>query len=193
MDQQYFPKTGQRLTFSTPHTDDINNQENTAIPASAEDIARDEVGFTNPNLHRRIQDNVLHDGKKVYTILESYTTGDADTQYRINYPIINKDNIKFIFISGIPIQSVSVSIVLIEDSESHDVIGFKFDSGYAPQSGLSMEVTYETAPMPGDEVTYRDYGLAISGVYSYRTTKITLHTEEDEGDREHRVYENEIP
>jgi hypothetical protein len=70
---------------------------------------------------------------------------------------------------------------------------FKFKSGYAPAAGLPMEVIYETIPLLDEEVTYRDYELFISGVHSYRTTKITLHTEKDEGDREDRVYENEIP
>ena len=193
MDMNKFPKTGQRLTISTLE-DDIYNQENQAIPANAADLARDEVGFTNPNLHRRIRENVLNDGKKVYTITDSFTTSsvvnDVQPIYKTKYQI---QDIKFIFISSIPIQSISDSIELVKDTKLNIVIGFRFKDGYAPASGLPMEVIYETTPLLDEEVTYRDYELFISGVHSYRTTKITLHTEEDEGDREDRVYENEIP
>lgn len=191
-DISQFPKTGQRLTIST-RTDDIHNQENPAIVADANDIAKDTAGFTNPNLHRRIRTNVWHDGKKVYTIAESYTAGEADTQYQINYPIADIENIKFIYISGIPIQSISDSIELVRNTETQAVIGFRFTSGHIPQTYSPIEIIYETIPLIDDEVTYRDYEVAISGAFSYRTTKITLHTEEDEGDRDHRVYENEIP
>lgn len=194
MDMNEFPKTGQRLTISTPHKDDIHNQENQAIPATAEDLEKNELGFTNPNLHRRIRINELQDGKKVYTITEPFTTEDVVDNvqpiYKTKYQI---QDIKFIFISSIPIQSISDSVELVEDTELNIVIGFRFNSGHAPQSGLPMEVIYETVPLIDEEVTYRDYELFISGVHSYRTTKITLHTEEDEGDREDRVYENEIP
>lgn len=194
MDMSEFPKTGQRLTISTPHEDDIHNQENQAIPATEEDLEKDELGFTNPNLHRRIRKNSWQDGKKVYTITEPFTTEEVVDNvqpiYKTKYQI---QDIKFIFISSIPIQSISDSIKLVKDTELNIVIGFRFEDGYAPSPGLPMEVIYETMPLLDEEVTYRDYELFISGVHSYRTTKITLHTEEDEGDREHRVYENEIP
>lgn len=183
MDIDKFPKTGQRLTISTLE-DDIYNQENQAIPANEADLARDEVGFTNPNLHRRIRENVLHDGKKIYTVSEPFTTGSLSKIYKVKYPI---GNIQYIFISGNNIPSIHEQIQFVGADS------FKFVYGHAPGSGKPMEVIYETTPLIDSEVTYRDYELAISGVHSYRTTKITLHTEEDEGDREHRVYENEIP
>ena len=86
IDMNKFPKTGQRLTIST-HEDDIHNQENQAIPANAADLARDEIGFTNPNLHRRLRINELQDGKKVYTITEPFTTGNSTKVYETGYPI----------------------------------------------------------------------------------------------------------
>ena len=198
-DMSKFPKTGQRLTLST-HDYDIHNQENPAIfldpdsPADVEELAKDALGFTNPNLHRRLRVNEWHDGKKIYTITEPFTTEEAvngvQPIYRTKYQI---QDIKYIFISGIPVQSISDSVKLVEDTELNIVIGFRFNSGYAPSPNLPMEVIYETPLLIDDEVTYRDYDVGISGVYSYRTTKITLHTEEDEGDRNHRIYENEIP
>lgn len=192
MDMNKFPKTGQRLTISTLE-DDMYNQENQAIPANAADLARDEVGFTNPNLHRRIRENVLHDGKKVYTITEPFTTGDSSSVYETKYPIAE---IKYVYISSSSIRLIYHGIKYYWVTSTKYDVGdtfFKFKSGYAPPAGLSMEVIYETVPLIDEEVTYRDYELFISGVHSYRTTKITLHTEEDEGDREDRVYENEIP
>lgn len=192
MDMNKFPKTGQRLTISTLE-DDMYNQENQAIPANAADLARDEIGFTNPNLHRRIRENVLHDGKKVYTITEPFTTGSSSTTYNTKYPI---GAIKHVYISSSNIRLIYHSIKYYWVTSTKYDVGdtfFKFKSGYAPTAGLPMEVIYETTPLLDEEVTYRDYELFISGVHSYRTTKITLHTEEDEGDREDRVYENEIP
>lgn len=191
-----FPKTGQRLTISTPHEDDIHNQENQAIPATAEDLEKDELGFTNPNLHRRIRVNELQDGKKVYTIIEPFTTKKSGTGilpiYETKYPIAK---INFVYISGTSVRLVYHGTKYYWKT-STEIVGdntFRFKDGYAPTSGLQMEVIYETTPLLDEEVTYRDYELFISGVHSYRTTKMTLHTEEDEGDREHRVYENEIP
>ena len=196
MDMNKFPKTGQRLTISALE-DDIHNQENQAIPANAADLARDKVGFTNPNLHRRIRENVLHDGKKVYTITEPFTTKKSEAGslpiYETKYPI---SKIKFVYISSSSVRLVYQGTKYYWVTSTKYNIGdtfFKFRSGYAPAAGLPMEVIYETIPLLDEEVTYRDYELFISGVHSYRTTKITLHTEEDEGDREHRVYENEIP
>lgn len=200
MDANEFPKTGQRLTLST-QTEDIHIQENPAIPASADDIARDTAGFTNPNLHRRIRINELHDGKKVYTIAQPFTTSNPDTVYEIKYPISSLENIQYLFVYGVPVfvydaptqfPPISNIIELVEDTQTHTVTGFRFKSGSIPQVGTPFEIIYETIPIDG-EVTYREYGLAISGAHSYRTTKITLHTEEDEGDRDHRIYENEIP
>lgn len=192
MDMDKFPKTGQRLTISTLE-DDMYNQENQAIPANAADLARDEVGFTNPNLHRRIRENVLHDGKKVYTIAEPFMTGSPSTTYNTKYPI---GAIKYVYISSSSIRLIYHGIKYYWVTSTKYSVGdtfFKFKSGYAPAAGLPMEVIYETTPLLDEEVTYRDYELFISGVHSYRTTKITLHTEKDEGDREDRVYENEIP
>lgn len=183
MDMDKFPKTGQRLTISTLE-DDMYNQENQAIPANAADLARDEVGFTNPNLHRRIRENELQDGKKVYTITEPFTTGRLNQIYETEYPI---GEIQYIFISGNRIPDINEQIKFVGTNS------FKFVYGHAPGSKKPMEVIYKTTLLLDEEVTYRDYDLFISGVHSYRTTKITLHTEEDEGDREHRVYENEIP
>ena len=192
MNMNKFPKTGQRLTISALE-DDMYNQENQAIPANAADLARDEVGFTNPNLHRRIRENVLHDGKKVYTITEPFTTGSSSTTYNTKYPI---GAIKYVYISSSSIRPIYHGIKYYWVTSTKYNVGdtfFKFKSGYAPAAGLPMEVIYETIPLLDEEVTYRDYELFISGVHSYRTTKITLHTEEDEGDRNERVYENEIP
>lgn len=192
MDMNKFPKTGQRLTISTLE-DDMYNQENQAIPANAADLARDEVGFTNPNLHRRIRKKILYDDKKVYTITEPFTTGSSSTTYNTKYPICA---IKYVYISGSSVRLVYHGTKYYWVTSTKYNVGdtfFKFKSGYAPAAGLPMEVIYETIPSLDEEVTYRDYELFISGVHSYRTTKITLHTEEDEGDREHRVYENEIP
>ena len=179
-DMSQFPKTGQRLTIST-HEDDIHNQENQAIflnpdsPDDAEELEKDTLGFTNPNLHRRIRKNRWQDGKKVYTITEPFTTeevvNNVQPVYKTKYQI---QDIKFIFISSIPVQSISDSIKLVEDTELNIVIGFRFEDGYAPSPGLPMEVIYETTPLLDEEVTYRDYELFISGVHSYRTTKITL-------------------
>lgn len=196
-DRNQFPKTGQRLTLST-HDYDIHNQENPAIfldpdsPADAEELAKDALGFTNPNLHRRIRINEWHDGKKIYTITEPFTTGNSAMIYETKYPIAD---IQFVYISGTSIRTTYMGIKYYWRT-SVEVIGnksFRFKQGYAPQSGLPMEVIYETTPLIDDEITYRNYDVGISGVYSYRTTRITLHTEEDEGDREHRIYENEIP
>lgn len=185
MNPNEFPKTGQRLTFSIPHTDSISNQENPAIPASADDIAKDELGFTNPNLHRRIRINELQDGEKIYTIAEPFTTKTSETgilpTYETKYPIAK---INFVYISG---SSWNGSTEIVGDN------AFRFSDGDAPAPDLPMEVIYETTPLIDDEVAYREYELAISGVYSYRTTKMFLHTEEDEGNRYQRVYENEIP
>ena len=196
MDMSKFPKTGQRLTISTPHEDDIHNQENQAIHAHTEDLEKDALGFTNPNLHRRIRINELQDGKKVYTITESFTTKKSGTgilpTYETKYPIAK---INFVYISGTSVRLVYHGTKYYWKT-STEIVGenaFRFKDGYAPASGLPMEVIYETTPLLDEEVTYRDYELFISGVHSYRTTKMTLHTEEDEGDREHRVYENEIP
>ena len=183
MDMNKFPKTGQRLTISALE-DDMYNQENQAIPANAADLARDEVGFTNPNLHRRIRENVLHDGKKVYTITEPFTTSSSSTTYNTKYPI---GAIKYVYISSSSIRLIYHGIKYYWVTSTKYNVGdtfFKFKSGYAPAAGLPMEVIYETI---------RDYELFISGVHSYRSTKMTLHTEEDEGDREDRIYENEIP
>lgn len=195
MDIDKFPKTGQRLTISALE-DDIHNQENQAIPANAEELAKDELGFTNPNLHRRIRINELQDGKKIYTITEPFTTKKSGTgilpTYETKYPIAK---INFVYISGSSVRLVYHGIKYYWKT-STEIVGdnvFRFKSGYAPVSGLPMEIIYETTPLLDEEVTYRGYELFINGVHSYRTTKITLHTEEDEGDREHRVYENEIP
>lgn len=192
MDMSKFPKTGQRLTISTLE-DDIHNQENQAIPANEADLARDEIGFTNPNLHRRLRINELQDGKKVYTITEPFTTGNSTKVYETGYPIAN---ILFVYISSSDVRLIYHGTKYYWRTSVDYTVGeksFKFKSGYAPQANLPMEVIYETTPLIDEEVTYRDYDLSINGVHSYRTTKITLHTEEDEGDREHRVYENEIP
>jgi hypothetical protein len=197
-DVSQFPKTGQRLTISD-HQYDINNQENPAIildpdsPTDAEELAKDELGFTNPNLHRRIRTNTTQDGKKVYTIAESHVTRHLNAIYKTKYPIAN---IKFVYISGSSIRLTYEGVKYYWVTSTRYTVGdssFRFESGYEPYGNLPMEVIYETIPLIDDEVTYRDYELAISGTNSYRTTKITLHTEEDEGDRDHRVYENEIP
>ena len=109
MDMNKFPKTGQRLTISTLE-DDIYNQENQAIPANAEDLEKDELGFTNPNLHRRIRENVLQDGKKVYTIIEHFTTGNPweYVSYTTKYPIAS---IKYVYIAGSSVRKVPGLIV----------------------------------------------------------------------------------
>lgn len=194
MDMSEFPKTGQRLTISTPHEDDIHNQENQAIPATAEDLEKDELGFTNPNLHRRIRINELQDGKKVYTIIEPFTTGNPweYVSYTTKYPIAS---IKYVYISGSSVRKVPCGTEesWVDCTRLVTDTSFRFIPNKEPPSSEAMEVIYETTPLLDEEVTYRDYELFISGVHSYRTTKITLHTEEDEGDREHRVYENEIP
>lgn len=195
MDMNKFPKTGQRLTIST-HEDDIHNQENQAIQLTSpddEELAKDTLGFTNPNLHRRIQVNELQDGKKIYTIAEPFTTMNSGFQYKTKYPI---SSIKIVYISG---SSVRLNyhgtkyywLTSVQYTSGDDF--FTFKPGYSPSVGKPMEIIYETTPLIDSEITYRDYELAINGVHSYRSTKITLHTEEDEGDRDDRVYENEIP
>lgn len=202
MNANEFPKTGQRLTLST-QTEDIHIQENPAIPASADDIARDTAGFTNPNLHRRIRINTMQeDGKKVYTIAQPFTASNSDTIYEIKYPISSLENIRYLFVYGVPVfvydaptqfPPISNIIESVEDTQTHAVTGFKFKLGYIPQAGTPFEIIYKTNPLIDGEAKYREYGLAISGVHSYRTTKVFLHTEEDEGNRNQRIYENEIP
>lgn len=70
MDMEKFPKTAQ----------------GEAVECSEEDIQRDELGFTNPNLHRRIDNDIApEDEKEVKPRTYNIGVWDGQNSYRTEH------------------------------------------------------------------------------------------------------------